>query len=84
MYFEVAKKQAYNYAENALCYRCISRNLAKIYKTATLTYFFWCMQSKSWQSTHLVMFFNPLMLVRVNEMTHMLKQTWNSYSKKFY
>ena len=26
VYFEGAKKQACNYAENALCYRCFSRN----------------------------------------------------------
>ena len=40
VYFEGAKKQAYNYAENALCYSCFSRNMAKIYGKATLMNFF--------------------------------------------
>ena len=34
MYFEEAMKQACNYAENVLCYRCFYKNLAK---TAILT-----------------------------------------------
>ena len=34
VYFEVAKKQACNYAENALCYRCFSGNPAKLYRAA--------------------------------------------------
>ena len=29
------------------CYRCFSRNLAKIYRTAILKYFFGCMRNKS-------------------------------------
>ena len=37
MYFEEAMKQACNYAENVLCYRGFSKNLAKIYRTAILT-----------------------------------------------
>ena len=63
VYFEGAKKQACNYAENALYYRCFSRNLARIYRTAILSNLFWCMQSKSQWSTHLVAFFNPLIMV---------------------
>ena len=63
MYFEVDKKQACNYAENALCYRCFSRNLAKMYRTAILTNFFQCMQNKCQWNTYAVVFFNPLMLV---------------------
>ena len=38
-----------------------SRNLPKIYKTATLTNFFQFMQSQSQSNTHPVMLFNPLM-----------------------
>ena len=63
MYFELAEKQAFSYAENALCYRCFSRNLAKIYRTAILTNFFRYMRTKSQWSTHPVVFFNLLMLV---------------------
>ena len=62
MYFEGAKKQACNYVEDVLCYRCFSRNSVKIYKTAILMNFFQFMQSKSQWSTHLVVFYNPLML----------------------
>ena len=47
MYFEGAKKQACNYAENVLCYRHFSSGLAKIYRTAILSDFLWCMQSET-------------------------------------
>ena len=56
-------KEASLHSENALCYRCFSRNLAKIYRAAVLTNFFRCMQNKSQWSTYPLMFFNPLMLV---------------------
>ena len=62
-YFEEAQKEACNYAKNVLCHRHFSRNLVKIYRKAMLTNFFWCMRSKIQQSTHTVMFSNPLMLV---------------------
>ena len=45
------------------CYKCFTKNMVKIYRTAILTNFFWCMRSKSQWSTHPVVFFNPLMLV---------------------
>ena len=44
-------------------YRCFSRNMVKIYRTAILTNYFRCIKSKSQWSTHPVLFFNPLMLV---------------------
>ena len=53
--------QACNYAENVLFYKCFSKNMAKTDRTAILMNFF-CMQSKSQWSTHLV-FFKPLILV---------------------
>ena len=56
MYFEGAKKQACDYAENVLCYRHFSSGLAKIYRTAILSDFLWCMQSETQWSTHPVVF----------------------------
>ena len=55
--------QSIDLRSNALRYRCFSRNLAKIYKTAILTNFFRCLQSKNQWSIHPVVLFNPLMLV---------------------
>ena len=68
MYLEGAKMQACNYAENKTCYRYFSKNLTKIYRTAALN--FRCMQSKSQWSTHLMVFFNHLMLVVTKEHTY--------------
>ena len=62
--------QAQNYAENVLCYRCFSRNLAKIYRKAISTNFSRCMQSKNQPSTHPVMFINPVILVVTKGYTH--------------
>ena len=64
------------------CYKCFTRNLVKIYRTAILTNFFWCMQSKSQWSTHPVVFFNPLMLV-VTKDTHIYLNKPGSLSWRF-
>ena len=58
-----------------LCHRHFSRNLVKIYRKAMLTNFFWCMRSKSQQSTHPVMFSNPLMLVVTKGNTYLKSQS---------
>ena len=63
LYFEGAKKQACNYAENKQCYRCFSGNLARIYRAAFLMNFFQCIRSKSQWSAHLVVLFNHLILL---------------------
>ena len=39
--------QVCNYAENALYYKCFSRTMHKIYRTAILTNFFRCMRNKA-------------------------------------
>ena len=54
VYFEDAKKQAFNYGENVLCCRCFSWNLAKVCRMTILTKLFWCIQSKSQYSTRLL------------------------------
>ena len=74
-YFEEAQKEACNYAKNVLCHRHFSRNLVKIYRKAILTNFFWRMRSKSQQSTHPVMFSNPLMLVVTKGNTYLKSQS---------
>ena len=63
------------------CYRCFSRNLVKIYRTAILTNFFLCMRSKSQWSTYQVVFFNPLMLVVTKQHTYLNKP--GSFSWRF-
>ena len=61
MYFEEAKKQTGNYAENALCYRC--------YKfTEQLMY----AKQNQW-NTQTVVFFNLLMLMVTKEHTYLKK-----------
>ena len=59
MYFEITKKQACNCAENCVFFR----NLAKIYRTAILMNFSWCLRTKSQMSAYVMAFLNPLMLV---------------------
>ena len=73
VYFQGAKKEACDYAENALYYRCFSRNLAKIYRTANLPNFFRCMQGKSQWGTYPVVFLDPLMLVVTKGHTYLNK-----------
>ena len=56
--------QACIYVENALCYRCFSRNLAKIYIPAILKNFFFWMYAKQKPVEYSPCdVFNPLMLV---------------------
>ena len=62
------------------CYRYFSRNLAKIYRTAILTNFFLCMQSKSQWSTRQVLFLNSLMLVVTKRHTYLNKP--ESFSRR--
>ena len=76
-YLEGAKKQACKYAVNALCYRCFSRNVAKIGLNNYFNELFRCVESKSRWSIHPVVLFNPSMLVVPNGHIY-LKQTWKS------
>ena len=62
--------QACSYVENALCYRCFSRNLAKIYISAILkNFFFWMYAKQKTVEYSLRGVFNPLMLVVAKEHT---------------
>ena len=68
-----ALKELRSNLTTVLCYKCISRNLAKIYKTTIFMNVFWCMWSKSEWSTPSVVFFNPLMLVFTKGHTYLNK-----------
>ena len=76
MYFKGAKKQASNYV---LCYICFSMILAKRCKAEVLELCLMSGKQKSFEwSAHLIMFFNPLMLVVTKWHTY-LKQTRKSF-----
>ena len=65
-----------------LCYRCFSSNLPKIYKTAILKNFFWCIRCKNQWSSQIVVSFNPLMLWQQQEHTYLNRpRLWKSCSE---